>query len=89
MSGKMVYRDESRIRHMANALAKIAEKSQGIERKDLVEGEDNTELYICSEQMYMAAEFPSLSDCPGEIAVAADGEQKCRETVSHEVGCRV
>ena len=46
MSGKPVYRDESRIRHMANALAKIAEKSQGIERKDLVEGEDNTELII-------------------------------------------
>ena len=46
MSGKMAYRDESRIRHMANALAKIAEKSQGLERKDLVEGEDNTELII-------------------------------------------
>ena len=38
MSDKPVYRDESRIRHMCNALAKIAEKSCGIERKDLVEG---------------------------------------------------
>ena len=46
MSGKAVYRDESRIRHMANALAKIFEKSQGVTRKDLVEGEDNTELII-------------------------------------------
>ena len=46
MSGKTVYRDESRIRHMANALAKIVEKSHGITRKDLVAGEDNTELII-------------------------------------------
>ena len=46
MSGKVAYRDESRIRHMANALAKIVEKSHGVTRKDLVEGEDNTELII-------------------------------------------
>ena len=46
MSGKAVYRDESRIRHMANALAKIVEKSHGITRKVLVAGEDNTELII-------------------------------------------
>ena len=32
MNGKAVYRDESRIRHMANALAKIVEKSQGVTR---------------------------------------------------------
>lgn len=31
---------------MANALAKIVEKSHGVTRKDLVEGEDNTELII-------------------------------------------
>ena len=46
MSDKPAYRDESRIRHMCNALAKVAEKSCGVERKDLVEGEDNTELII-------------------------------------------
>ena len=46
MSGKGIYRDESRIRHMCNALEKVVEKSRGIHRADLIEGEDNTELII-------------------------------------------
>ena len=46
MSGKGIYRDESRIRHMCNALEKVVEKSRGVHRDDLVEGEDNTELII-------------------------------------------
>lgn len=32
MSDKGVYRDESRIRHMCNALEKVVEKSRGIHR---------------------------------------------------------
>lgn len=40
------YRDESRIRHMCFALAKVVEKARGLSRESLVEGEDNTELII-------------------------------------------
>ena len=48
MSDRGIYRDESRIRHMCNALEKVVEKSCGVHRDDLVEGEDNTELIIHS-----------------------------------------
>lgn len=40
------YRDEARVRHMFQALDKVLEKSRGLSRADLVEGEDNTELII-------------------------------------------
>ena len=46
MSARGIYRDESRIRHMCNALEKVVEKSRGVHRDDLIEGEDNTELII-------------------------------------------
>jgi len=46
MRGGDIYRDESRVRHMCQALAKVVEKSVGLTRADLVEGEDNTELII-------------------------------------------
>jgi uncharacterized protein with HEPN domain len=46
MSPRKDYRDESRVRHMCRALAKIVEKSTGLTRESLVEGEDNTELII-------------------------------------------
>ncbi len=46
MNARSGYRDEARIRHMAHALEKIVEKSAGLTRADLVEGEDNTELII-------------------------------------------
>jgi len=46
MSVKDIYRDESRMRHISMALSKIMEKSAGLSRTDLVEGEDNTELII-------------------------------------------
>ena len=46
MSGRNDYRDESRIRHMCFALSKVVEKSAGLTREDLAEGEDNTELII-------------------------------------------
>ena len=46
MSDRGIYRDESRIRHMCNALEKVVEKSRGVHRDDLIEGEDNTELII-------------------------------------------
>lgn len=46
MSPRKSYRDESRVRHMCRALSKIVEKSAGLTRESLVEGEDNTELII-------------------------------------------
>ncbi len=46
MNDRENYRDEARIRHMNIALGKIVEKSAGLTREDLVEGEDNTELII-------------------------------------------
>lgn len=46
MSGRENYRDEARIRHMNIALGKVVEKSAGLTRANLVEGEDNTELII-------------------------------------------
>ena len=46
MSPRKGYRDESRVRHMCRALSKIVEKSAGLTRESLVEGEDNTELII-------------------------------------------
>ncbi len=41
MNDRENYRDEARIRHMNIALGKIVEKSAGLTREDLVEGEDN------------------------------------------------